>query len=67
VPSKPPSPWTLIGVGSAMATSVAGGLVLGFFVDKRELTLPVFTFVGLAVGILVACLYAYAKFRKFWS
>jgi hypothetical protein len=50
-----------------MATSVAGGLVLGYFVDKRELTLPLFTFVGLAVGIVVASLYAYFKFRKFWS
>ena len=64
---QPPSLWTLIGVGSGVAASVAGGLVLGFFVDKREETLPVFTFVGLAVGITFACLYAYAKFRKFWS
>ena len=67
MPNKPPSLWTLIGVGSGVAASVAGGLVLGFFADKSEHTLPLFTFVGLAVGIVVACLYAYAKFRKFWS
>lgn len=67
MPNKPPSPWTLVGVGSAMAATVAGGLVVGFFVDRNVHTLPLFTFVGLAVGITVACFYAYAKFRKFWS
>jgi F0F1-type ATP synthase assembly protein I len=66
-PNDPPSPWTLVGVGSAIAALVAGGLVGGYLIDSNQHTLPVYTFVGLAVGILAACLYAYARFRKFMS
>jgi F0F1-type ATP synthase assembly protein I len=65
VPPRPASRWELIGVGSAIAVLVAGGLLLGWFIDSRVGTLPVFVFVGLAAGIAAACWYAYAKFRNF--
>jgi F0F1-type ATP synthase assembly protein I len=65
VPQGPPSPRELIGVGSGIAGLIAGGLLLGWFIDTRLHTLPVFIFVGLAVGITAACFYAYAKFRSF--
>lgn len=44
---------------------VAGGMLLGWFIDSRAGTLPLFALVGLAVGITTACFYAYAKFRNF--
>jgi F0F1-type ATP synthase assembly protein I len=65
VPPRPASPRELIGVGSAIAVLVAGGMLLGWYIDTRMNTLPIFTLVGLAVGITTACFYAYAKFRKF--
>jgi F0F1-type ATP synthase assembly protein I len=65
VPPRPASPRELIGVGSAIAVLVAGGMLLGWFIDSQVGTLPLFAFVGLAVGITAACFYAYAKFRKF--
>jgi hypothetical protein len=64
-PKQPPSPWTLVGVGSAIAAMVAGGLVIGFLIDSNQHSLPLWTFVGLGVGIIAACSYAYARFRKF--
>lgn len=65
MPPRPASPRELIGVGSAIAVLVAGGMLLGWFIDSRAGTLPLFALVGLAVGITTACFYAYAKFRNF--
>lgn len=48
-----------------MAILVAGGMLLGWFIDSKANTLPVFALVGLAVGIVTACFYAYFKFRRF--
>lgn len=50
-----------------MAILVAGGLLLGLFVDSRVHTTPAFTLVGLAVGIVATCFYGYRMFRRFWS
>jgi F0F1-type ATP synthase assembly protein I len=65
MPREPASPRELIGVGSAIAGLIAGGMLLGWFVDSRAGTLPVFALIGLAVGLVTACYYAYAKFRNF--
>jgi F0F1-type ATP synthase assembly protein I len=65
VPQTPPSPRELLGVGSAIAVLVAGGMLLGWFIDSKAGTLPIFALVGLAVGIATACFYAFAKFRRF--
>lgn len=62
---KPPSPVRLIGLGSAIVALVVGCSVFGWFIDSRAQTTPVFVFVGLAVGIIAACLYSYAQFRNF--
>ena len=64
--SDPPSVWRLVGVGSTMAGLVAGGMLLGFLIDSRAHTVPVFTLTGLALGIVATCWYGYLKFRRYW-
>jgi len=65
VPPKPASPRELIGIGSAIAGLVAGGMLLGWFIDTRADTSPILTLVGLAVGMASAAYYMYVKFRSF--
>jgi F0F1-type ATP synthase assembly protein I len=40
-------------------------MLLGWFVDSRTGATPTFVLVGLAVGIVTACFYAYMKFKSF--
>jgi F0F1-type ATP synthase assembly protein I len=65
--SEPPGLWQLVGVGTTMAVLIAGGLLVGLFIDSRAHTVPVFTLVGLGIGMAATCWYGYAKFRRFWS
>jgi hypothetical protein len=59
--------WPYVRMGSTMATLVAGGLLIGWFIDSRAHTLPAFTLTGLAVGMVATGWYGYRKFRRFWS
>jgi F0F1-type ATP synthase assembly protein I len=65
VPNGPASPRELIALGSTIAGLIAGGMLLGWFVDSKAGTLPVFVIIGLAAGMITACYYAYVKFRNF--
>jgi putative F0F1-ATPase subunit (Ca2+/Mg2+ transporter) len=65
--SDPPSAWRLVRVGTTMAVLIAGGLLIGWFIDSRAHTLPVFTMTGLGLGIVATCWYGYLRFRRFWS
>lgn len=65
MPPGPASPRELIGVGSAIAALIVGGMLLGWYIDTRVGTLPLFALVGLAVGMASACWYGYVKFRRF--
>ncbi|HWC83291.1 MAG TPA: AtpZ/AtpI family protein [Pseudonocardiaceae bacterium] len=55
----------LIGFGSTIAGLVVGCTALGWFVDARLKTFPVFVLVGIALGIVLSCAYGYVAFRKF--
>jgi F0F1-type ATP synthase assembly protein I len=48
-----------------MAALIAGGVLIGWFVDSRAHTQPAFTLTGLAVGMAATCWYGYATFRRF--
>jgi F0F1-type ATP synthase assembly protein I len=65
VTQPPPSLREFLGVGSAIAVLVAGGMLLGWFIDSKANTLPIFALVGLAAGMAAAGFYAYSKFRRF--
>jgi len=52
-------------MGLVSALLLVLGLGLGWVVDTLMHTLPIFTLVGLLVGIALAGRYTYAEFRKF--
>lgn len=56
---------TLLGLGAATAAILVVGLGLGWLVDRFMDSLPAFTLVGLALGIVGAGAYVYTKFTKF--
>jgi hypothetical protein len=56
---------TLLGLGAATAGILLIGLGLGWLVDRLVDTLPAFTLIGLALGIVGAGGYIYTKFTKF--
>jgi F0F1-type ATP synthase assembly protein I len=53
-------------MGGALALLLVVGLAAGWVIDKYAHTLPIFTLVGLAVGIAAAGCYAYVEFHKFY-
>lgn len=65
MPSQPPGIAKLIGIGSTIAALVAGGLLLGWFIDNQVGTFPILTLVGLVVGMTSAGIQLYITFRKF--
>jgi F0F1-type ATP synthase assembly protein I len=56
---------TLLGLGAATAAILVLGLGIGWLVDRVVNTLPAFTMVGLALGIVGAGVYIYTKFKTF--
>lgn len=56
---------TLLALGAATAGILLVGFGLGWLLDKLMDTLPVFTLVGLAIGIVGAGVYIYTKFTTF--
>ena len=49
---------SLLGMGVALALLLVSGLAVGWVIDKFAHTLPIFTLVGLVVGIAAAGRYA---------
>lgn len=60
-----PSLKELLGLGTTIAGLVIGGTALGWFLDSRFRTFPTLVLIGIAVGIILACVYTYSMFRKF--
>ncbi|MGH4021902.1 MAG: AtpZ/AtpI family protein [Pseudonocardiaceae bacterium] len=56
---------TLLSFGITTALCLVAGLAVGWLVDELLDTLPVFTLVGLAVGIVGTCWYVYAELKKY--
>ncbi len=55
----------LLSFGVTTAACLVVGLLLGWLADAALDTLPVFTLVGLALGIVASGLYIYSQFKKF--
>jgi hypothetical protein len=56
---------TLIGLGAVTAAILLAGLGIGWLVDVVVDTLPAFTLIGLALGVVGVCVYIYGQFTKF--
>ena len=55
---------SLLGMGVALALLLVLGLAVGWVIDRFAHTLPIFTLVGLVVGIAAAGRYAYVEFHE---
>ena len=60
-----PSLFTLAGLGISIALCVAGGVVLGLYLDGVTHRSPLFTLLGLVVGVVFAVVTAYVEIKKF--
>jgi F0F1-type ATP synthase assembly protein I len=49
----------LLGLGSYLATCIAGGPTAGYFIDRWLGTAPAFTLTGLALGLLIGFVGSY--------
>jgi ATP synthase protein I len=66
VDEKPsPSLFTLAGLGISIALCVAGGVILGLYLDGVTHRSPLFVLLGLVVGVVFAVVTAYVEIKKF--
>ena len=65
VAGRPPSVWDLVTLGGTLAGCIVGGLVVGLLLDQRLDALPVYTLVGIAVGIVSGGAVTYLRMREF--
>jgi len=65
VSSQGPEISDLLGMGASIAGCVVVGFGIGWLVDYALELFPVFALVGLLLGIIAACFYAYGQFKKF--
>ncbi len=54
----------LVGLGGLLAGAVVAGTLLGLFVDSRAGTAPVFTLVGVGLGILAGAVGFWVRVRS---
>jgi F0F1-type ATP synthase assembly protein I len=60
-----PSGSTYLGLGTVIALIILICMGLGWFLDSRAHTAPIFVLVGIGVGVILAALYSYFKLRRF--
>lgn len=56
---------TFLGIGIVIALLFAGGLALGWLMDRLMNTSPILTVVGLALGLAAGIYYTILQFRSF--
>ena len=61
---QPPSFLSLAGLGISIALCVAGGVVLGLYVDDKTHDSPVFVLMGLLVGVAFGVGLAYVEIKR---
>jgi F0F1-type ATP synthase assembly protein I len=66
-PESGPNLAALLGLGVALAAYLVAGLGLGWLADRSLDTLPIFTLVGLALGIVGACVHVYAQIKTYFK
>ena len=59
-----PTTGELIALGSTIVGSVVGGLVIGVLLDRHFQTTPVFTLIGIGLGMVGAALSLIGLFRR---
>lgn len=57
--------WDLVTLGGTLLGCLVGGLVVGLLLDQWRDTLPVFTLVGIALGIVSGSVVTYVRIREF--
>ncbi|MCA1682682.1 MAG: AtpZ/AtpI family protein [Actinobacteria bacterium] len=57
--------WELVTLGATTLGCLVGGLVIGLVLDKHLDTLPLYTLVGLALGLVCGCGVTYVRVRQF--
>ena len=60
-----PSGSTYLGLGTVIALIILICMGLGWFLDSRTHTAPIFVLVGIGVGVALAAVYSYFVLRKF--
>lgn len=59
--------WTLLGLGTTIAGCLIAPMVLGYLLDRGVTTTPLFTLIGLVLGIAAAGWYAYKEVRRIFG
>lgn len=65
MPDEPLGWPQLLGMGTVVAAELAAGVGLGLLVDALAGTAPIFTLVGVFLGIAGAIGYTVVEFRKY--
>ncbi len=57
--------WDLVTLGATLAGCLVAGLAIGLLLDQRLDALPVYTLVGITVGIVSGGAVTYLRIRQF--
>jgi len=64
--SQSPGLFALAGFGVSIAVCVAAGVGIGIYVDSETHRSPLFTLIGLALGVVFAVGLAYVEIKRFF-
>jgi F0F1-type ATP synthase assembly protein I len=67
VTREPPGLASVLGLGAVTALIVVFGLGIGWLADRLFHTFPIFSFIGLALGIAGAGRYIYLAMRSIFN